>query len=156
MKAESSKVTKRRLSPETLEQIRQSGMARAADNRELTSEHAKQWKQALKEDLKKRRAALMVEAAEAKKNIRKARRRFANYKTKIIALRRPDGTVTASRKALEKIIYEYYPDLFDSHVHLRLYEMKEDGYVVPPVLPSEIRHAISSVKNRTAPSPDRI
>ncbi|KAE9414978.1 hypothetical protein Angca_003700, partial [Angiostrongylus cantonensis] len=27
---------------------------------------------------------------------------------------------------------------------------------VPPVLPSEIRHAISSVKNRTAPSPDRI
>ncbi|KAE9415017.1 hypothetical protein Angca_009324, partial [Angiostrongylus cantonensis] len=27
---------------------------------------------------------------------------------------------------------------------------------VPPVLPSEIRHAISSVKNRTAPGPDRI
>ncbi|KAE9415981.1 hypothetical protein Angca_007600, partial [Angiostrongylus cantonensis] len=27
---------------------------------------------------------------------------------------------------------------------------------VPPVLPSEIRHAISSVKKRTAPSPDRI
>ncbi|KAE9419251.1 hypothetical protein Angca_004846, partial [Angiostrongylus cantonensis] len=27
---------------------------------------------------------------------------------------------------------------------------------VPPVLPSEIRHAISLVKNRTAPGPDRI
>ncbi|KAE9420806.1 hypothetical protein Angca_003948, partial [Angiostrongylus cantonensis] len=27
---------------------------------------------------------------------------------------------------------------------------------VPPVLPSETRHAISSVKNRTAPGPDRI
>ncbi|KAE9415082.1 hypothetical protein Angca_003563, partial [Angiostrongylus cantonensis] len=27
---------------------------------------------------------------------------------------------------------------------------------VPPVLPSEIRHAISSVKNRTAPGPGRI
>ncbi|KAE9412275.1 hypothetical protein Angca_005495, partial [Angiostrongylus cantonensis] len=27
---------------------------------------------------------------------------------------------------------------------------------VRPVLPSEIRHAISSVKNRTAPGPDRI
>ncbi|KAE9414284.1 hypothetical protein Angca_010003, partial [Angiostrongylus cantonensis] len=27
---------------------------------------------------------------------------------------------------------------------------------VPPVLPSEIRHAISSVKNRTAPGPERI
>ncbi|KAE9416342.1 hypothetical protein Angca_006485, partial [Angiostrongylus cantonensis] len=51
---------------------------------------------------------------------------------------------------------EYYSDLFDSHVHLQSYEIKEDEYAVPPVLPSEIRYAISSVKNRTAPGPDRI
>ncbi|KAE9412286.1 hypothetical protein Angca_007148, partial [Angiostrongylus cantonensis] len=51
---------------------------------------------------------------------------------------------------------EYYSDLFDSHVHLPSYEIKEDGYVVPPVLPSEIGHDIPSVKNRTAPGPDRI
>ncbi|KAE9412773.1 hypothetical protein Angca_007911, partial [Angiostrongylus cantonensis] len=76
--------------------------------------------------------------------------------TKMIALRRPDGTITSSRKAMEKIIHDYYSDLFDSHVHLPSYEIKEDGYAVPPVLPSEIRHAISLVKNRTAPIPDRI
>ncbi|KAE9415930.1 hypothetical protein Angca_004405, partial [Angiostrongylus cantonensis] len=51
---------------------------------------------------------------------------------------------------------EYYSHLFDSRVHPPSYEIKEDGYVVPPVLPLEIRHAISSVKNRTAPGPDRI
>uniref|UniRef100_A0A158P944 Endo/exonuclease/phosphatase domain-containing protein n=1 Tax=Angiostrongylus cantonensis TaxID=6313 RepID=A0A158P944_ANGCA len=56
MKAESSKVTKRRLSPETLELIRQRGIARAAGNRELTSELAKQCRQAMKEDLEERRA----------------------------------------------------------------------------------------------------
>uniref|UniRef100_A0A0K0DPE7 Reverse transcriptase domain-containing protein n=1 Tax=Angiostrongylus cantonensis TaxID=6313 RepID=A0A0K0DPE7_ANGCA len=95
----------------------------------------------------------MVEAAEAGKSIPKALRSFANYKTKMIALRSPDGTITASRKAVEKIIHEYYSDFFDSHVHLPSYEIKEDGYAVPPVLPSEIRHAISSVKNRTAPGP---
>ena len=89
----------------------------------------------------------MVEAAEAGKSIRKARRSFANYKTKMIALRRPYVTITASRKAMEKTINEYYSNLFNSHVHLLSYEIKEDGYVVPPVLPSEIRHAISSVKN---------
>ncbi|KAE9414302.1 hypothetical protein Angca_008528, partial [Angiostrongylus cantonensis] len=55
MEAESSKVTKRRLSPETLELIRQRRIARAAGNRELTSELAKQCRQALKEDLKERR-----------------------------------------------------------------------------------------------------
>ncbi|KAE9412758.1 hypothetical protein Angca_008712, partial [Angiostrongylus cantonensis] len=78
MKAESSKVTKRRLSPETLELIRRRGFARAAGNGELTSELAKQCRQTIKEDLKERRAAVMVEAAEAGKSIRKSRRSFVN------------------------------------------------------------------------------
>uniref|UniRef100_A0A0K0DJA6 DUF3606 domain-containing protein n=1 Tax=Angiostrongylus cantonensis TaxID=6313 RepID=A0A0K0DJA6_ANGCA len=73
MKAESSKVTKRRLSPETLELIRQRGLARAAGNRDITSKVAKQSRQAIKEDLKERRGTVMVEAAEAVKSIRKAR-----------------------------------------------------------------------------------
>ncbi|KAE9412902.1 hypothetical protein Angca_006240, partial [Angiostrongylus cantonensis] len=51
---------------------------------------------------------------------------------------------------------EYYSDLFDCHVHLPPYEMKEDGYIVSPVHPFEIQLAISSLKNRTAPGPDRI
>uniref|UniRef100_A0A0K0DHK5 Endo/exonuclease/phosphatase domain-containing protein n=1 Tax=Angiostrongylus cantonensis TaxID=6313 RepID=A0A0K0DHK5_ANGCA len=105
--AQSSKVTKRRLSPETLELIRQRGLASAAVICELTSELAKQCRQAIKEDLKERRAAVMVEAAEAGKSIRNSRRSFSNYKTKMIALRRPDGTIRASRKAMEKIIHEY-------------------------------------------------
>uniref|UniRef100_A0A0K0D8H8 30S ribosomal protein S20 n=1 Tax=Angiostrongylus cantonensis TaxID=6313 RepID=A0A0K0D8H8_ANGCA len=89
MKAESSKATKRRLSPETLELTRQRGIVRAAGNRELMSELAKQCRLAIKEDLKDRRAAVIVEAAEAGKSMRKARRSFANYKNKMIALRRP-------------------------------------------------------------------
>uniref|UniRef100_A0A0K0DKD4 Reverse transcriptase domain-containing protein n=1 Tax=Angiostrongylus cantonensis TaxID=6313 RepID=A0A0K0DKD4_ANGCA len=108
MKAESSKVTKRRLSPKTIELIRQHGIARAADNRELTSEHAKQCRQAIKEDLKERKEAVMVEAAEAGKSIRKAHRCFAVYKTKMSA-------------PMEKIIQECYSDLFDSYVHDILY-----------------------------------
>ena len=150
------KVTKKRLSPETLELIRQRGIARAEGNRQRTSELAKLCRQAIKEDLKERRAAVLAEAAEAEKSIRNARQNFANYKTKMIALRRPDETITASRRAMEKIIHKYYSDLFNSHVLLPQCEIKEDGYVVPPILPSEIRHAISLVKNRTTPGPDRI
>ncbi|VDO26066.1 unnamed protein product [Haemonchus placei] len=56
----------------------------------------------------------MGEAAEARKSIRKARRSFANYKTKMTSLRRPDGTVTASRRAMETVIYDFYSDRFDS------------------------------------------
>ncbi|VDM53107.1 unnamed protein product [Angiostrongylus costaricensis] len=79
----------------------------------------------------------MVEAAEAGKSIRKAQRRLANCKTKMIALRHPEEAATASRNAMEKIIHEYYSNLFDSHIHLPSYEIKENGYVVPP---SKIRH----------------
>ncbi|KAK6763264.1 hypothetical protein RB195_023828 [Necator americanus] len=68
----------------------------------------------------------------------------------------PKGTAIASRRGMEKIIYDFYSDLFDSHVHLPPHHLREDGQVIPEVLPSEIRHAIMSVRNRTAPGPDRI
>ncbi|KAK6737188.1 hypothetical protein RB195_019714 [Necator americanus] len=75
-KAESFKTTKRRLSLETLELIRQRGAARAAGNQELTSELARLCREAIKEDLKERRAEVLAEAAEAGKSIRYARRDF--------------------------------------------------------------------------------
>ncbi|VDO19208.1 unnamed protein product [Heligmosomoides polygyrus] len=116
--AESLKTPKRRLSPETLELIRQCGAARASGNYQLTSELAKLRRAAIKEDLKEGRAEVLAEAAEAGLSIRNARRNFANFKTKVTALRRPDGTVTSSRRTMEKVIHGFYPDLFNSHVHM--------------------------------------
>ncbi|KAK6737642.1 hypothetical protein RB195_020011 [Necator americanus] len=49
-KAESFKTTKRRLSLETLELIRQRGAARAAGNQELTPELARLCREAIKEE----------------------------------------------------------------------------------------------------------
>ncbi|EYC09264.1 hypothetical protein Y032_0061g3245 [Ancylostoma ceylanicum] len=57
---------------------------------------------------------------------------------------------------MEKVIYDFYSDLSDSHVHLPPCHLREDGYVIQSVLPSQVGHAIESVKNRTAPDPDRI
>ncbi|KAK6761695.1 hypothetical protein RB195_022685 [Necator americanus] len=155
-KAESLKTTKRRLSLETLELIRQRGAARAAGNQELTSVLARLCREAIKEDLKERRAEVLAEAAEAGKSIRYARRSFASRKTRMTALRNPKGTTIASRRRMEKITYDFYSDLFDSHAHLPPEHLREDGHVISEVLPCEIRHAIMSVRNRTAPSPDRI
>ncbi|KAK6730178.1 hypothetical protein RB195_006938 [Necator americanus] len=158
-KAESFKTTKRRLSLETLELIRQRGAARVAGNQELTSELAKLCREAIKEDLKERRAEVLAEAAEAGKSIRYARRDFASRKTRMTCSPEPKGNSPkgiASRRGMEKIIYDFYSDLFDSHVHLPPQHLREDGQVIPEVLPSEIRYAIMSVRNRTAPGPDRI
>ncbi|KAK6735569.1 hypothetical protein RB195_018654 [Necator americanus] len=46
--------------------------------------------------------------------------------------------------------------LFDSHVHLSPHHLREDGHVIPEVLPSKIRHAVIPVRNRTSPGPDKI
>ncbi|KAK6749357.1 hypothetical protein RB195_001771 [Necator americanus] len=136
-KTEGSKTTKRRLPLETLELIRQRGAARAAGNQELTSVLARLCREAIKEDLKERRAEVLAEAAEAGKNIRYACRDFARRKTRMTALRNPKGTTIASRRGMEKIIYDFYSDLFDSHRYSRpKYDM--------------------SVRNRTAPGLDRI
>ncbi|KAK6760853.1 hypothetical protein RB195_022064 [Necator americanus] len=93
----SSKTTKRRLSLETLELIRQRGAAQATGNQELTSVLARLCREAVKEDLKERRAEVLAEAAEAGKSIRYARRDFASRKTRMTALRNPRGTAIASR-----------------------------------------------------------
>uniref|UniRef100_A0A7I4Y261 Reverse transcriptase domain-containing protein n=1 Tax=Haemonchus contortus TaxID=6289 RepID=A0A7I4Y261_HAECO len=100
-KAEGLQVAKRRLSSKTLKLIRQRGVARAAGNYQQTSDFAKLCRETIKEDLKARGAAVMDEAAETGESIREARRNFADYKTKMISLRRPDG-LTACRIATEK------------------------------------------------------
>ncbi|KIH60696.1 hypothetical protein ANCDUO_09043 [Ancylostoma duodenale] len=82
-KAEGSRTTKRRVSYEALELIRQRGGARAAGNYQLTSELAKRCREAIKEDLKERRAAVLAEASETGKSIRNTRRDLANRKAKM-------------------------------------------------------------------------
>ncbi|ETN73679.1 hypothetical protein NECAME_00767 [Necator americanus] len=68
-KGESFKTTKRRLYLGTLELIRQRGAARAAGNQELTSELARLCREAIKVDLKERKAEVLAEAAEARKSL---------------------------------------------------------------------------------------
>ncbi|VDO23607.1 unnamed protein product [Heligmosomoides polygyrus] len=107
--AESFTTTKRRLSPETLELIRQRGAARASGNYHLMSELSKPCIAAIKEDLKERRAEMLAEAAEAGLSIRNARRSFVNFKSRMTALRRPDGTVTSSRRTMYSRILRVEP-----------------------------------------------
>ncbi|KAK6762466.1 hypothetical protein RB195_023259 [Necator americanus] len=52
---------------------------------------------------------------------------------------------------MEKIICDFYSDLFDSHVHLPPHHLREDGQVIPEILSSEIRHAIMSVLDEGQP-----
>ncbi|KAK6761970.1 hypothetical protein RB195_022897 [Necator americanus] len=117
--------------------------------------HEEGSEEAINEDFEERKAEVLTKAAEAEKSLRYARN-SANRKTKMAALRNPEETSIALRRGMEKIIHDFYSDLFDSHVHLPPHHLREDGQVIPEVLPPRIRHAIMAVRNRTAPGPDRI
>ncbi|VDO64173.1 unnamed protein product [Haemonchus placei] len=80
----------------------------------------------MKEGLKERRAAVVDETVETGKSIRGPRRSFANYKTTMNSLRRPDRTVTI--------------------ILLKGQRRRQDEYTAPSVLVSEIRHAVMSMK----------
>ncbi|KAK6752541.1 hypothetical protein RB195_003765 [Necator americanus] len=54
---------------------------------------------------------------------------------------------------MQKIIHDFYSDLFDSYAHLPPHNVREDGHAILLTLPSEVRHAIMSVRNRTASGP---
>ncbi|VDO71217.1 unnamed protein product [Haemonchus placei] len=97
----------------TFELMRQRGITRATGNRQQTFDFAMPCREPIEKNLKERRAAIMDKAAEAGKNICKSRWSFANYKTKMTPLRRPDGTVTASQRTTEKVIYDFYSHLFE-------------------------------------------
>uniref|UniRef100_A0A7I4YT06 DUF4145 domain-containing protein n=1 Tax=Haemonchus contortus TaxID=6289 RepID=A0A7I4YT06_HAECO len=98
----------------------------------------------------------MDEAAEAGKSIREARQSFVYCRTKMTSLRWTDQINTAFRRAMEKVIYDFYSDPFDSHVYLPTHHLRQDDYITPSLLHSEIRHVITSMKNCTAHGPDRI
>ncbi|KAK6757447.1 hypothetical protein RB195_015333 [Necator americanus] len=119
--------------------------ARAERNQELTSELARLCREAIKENLEKRRAEVLAEVVEGGKTVRYARQDFTSRKTRITALRNPKGTTIASRRGMEKIVYDFYSDLFDSHVHLPPDYLREGRDVIPTFL--EKRHAVMSVRS---------
>lgn len=71
--------------------------SRVVGNYRSTSELAKLYTEETKQDLKERSAAMLAETTEA------GNRDSANCKTRMIALRRPHGTTSSSRRVLEKV-----------------------------------------------------
>ncbi|VDO69346.1 unnamed protein product [Heligmosomoides polygyrus] len=120
MEAESLKATDTRLSPEALELIRQRGAARASGNYELMFEFANLCRASIKEDLKESRAEVLAGAAEARLSIHNAHRSFANFKTKMAALRHPNriSPLPEGSPTIPGDSGDFYSDLLDSHLRI--------------------------------------
>lgn len=74
---------------------------------------------------------MLAEAVEGITRIRNVRRNFANFRIKVTALRRPDGTAMSSRRVTEKVIHDLQSDLLNSKVDLSASRVPLGGCVVP-------------------------
>ncbi|KAK6761555.1 hypothetical protein RB195_022575 [Necator americanus] len=64
------------------------------------------------------------------------------------ALRNPKGTTTVLRRGIEKIIYDFYFDLFDNHVHFPPHNLRKSGHDMSSCRQGIVRHPVPTDKTR--------
>ncbi|VDO99400.1 unnamed protein product [Heligmosomoides polygyrus] len=101
--------------------------------------------------LEQRRAVKLKQGS----SIKSCKRDLCDQKAIMSALMDKDGTTQTSRRAMEAIVQEFYTDLFRSSTTVPKCLMPP-AEEVPPILESEVAHAIRRMKPGTAPGPDGI
>ena len=104
----------------------------------------------LREDLRQHNTMRVKEAIESEKGLKRAKEK-EGCKVLIPALKEQDGTVITNRERILERCAEFYETLYkDAAQNIR----KEEAEDVPPILDSEIEHAIKGMKNDKAPGED--
>ncbi|KAK6763712.1 hypothetical protein RB195_024151 [Necator americanus] len=127
MKAKSFKTTKRRLSLETLDLIRQRRRSRAASNQELMCQLRRLWREATKKTLKREEQKCWLKLQRRDRAFVMPVETSSIEKQQCLLSGSQMQQLQHRKGGMEKVIQDFYSDLFDTHVHLPLYHLREDG-----------------------------
>eukprot|EP00794_Sanderia_malayensis_P002426 gene2426-2793_t len=145
-----------KLKPETKELLKERrAMAKKDLNDRERTEYNKLCqtiRKRLRKDLREHNTMRVKEAIESGKGMTRAKEK-EGCKVLIPALQERDGTVITNRERIPERCAEFYETLYeDAAQNIR----KEEAEDVPPILDSEIEHAIKCMKNNKAPGEDQI
>lgn len=114
---------------------------------------SRQCRAAFKHDLTKYREEILRDTAMQRRSIKIAKRGLATERSLLEALLINDQMITA-RPAIEEATVDFYSTLYADRLLIprKVYTPGN----VPPVLPSEVRHALSQMPKGRAPGPDNI
>ncbi|CAF3599840.1 unnamed protein product [Rotaria socialis] len=110
----------------------------------------------IREDHEKFRTERLLKTIEERRSLKKCQRELRQQTVMMSALKSEDGTRLTKRFDMERRIQEYYTSLFASKSILPLVEDNREEEEMPPILISEVRTAVKSLKADKAPGPDGI
>ena len=145
-----------KLKPETKELLKERREMAKKDlngqERREYNELCKTNRKRMREDLREHNTLRVKKAIESGKGLKRAKDKDG-CKVLIPALKEQDGTVTTNRERILERCAEFYENLYqDAAQNIR----KEEAEDVPPILDSEIEHAMKSMKNNKAPGEDQV
>ncbi|EYC46025.1 hypothetical protein Y032_0411g969 [Ancylostoma ceylanicum] len=110
---------------------------------------------AMKESLREHRRNKLLSAATQKGSLKRCQRELADYTTMTMCLKDKDGLPKTASTDIERIATDFYTTLYRSTTMAsRCSSLTEER--PPPILTSEVRNAIYSLKKETIPGPDGI
>jgi len=152
-----AKKGKEKLKPNTKELLKKrremAGKDQSAREKIEYSELCKTIRKSMREDIREHNTMRIREAIESGRGLQKATNSREGCKVLIPSLKEQDGTVTTNRERILERCVEFYENLYKDAAQNIVQKEAEE---VPPILNSEIEHAMQKMKKRKAPGEDQV
>ncbi|EYC06243.1 hypothetical protein Y032_0077g1103 [Ancylostoma ceylanicum] len=116
---------------------------------------SKALRESLKADIERKHLSRIHQAISSGRSIRKALQTNKTYTRPLKQLKRNDGTIARTSADVEAVVQDFVNNLFSSTTP-SLPQVLQGCEDLPPILPREVRNALSKMKVGKAPGPDNI
>ena len=101
----------------------------------------------IREDVRRYNENLVRNTIEENKSLKKTKQQLMIGKKQIVAVKRPDGTVTRNKEEIIKIFENFYRELYYSDEELGNEDTEENYVEVPDVMKEEVDKVLQGMKN---------
>ncbi|EYB98844.1 hypothetical protein Y032_0127g1377 [Ancylostoma ceylanicum] len=116
---------------------------------------SKALRESLKADIERKHLSRIHQAISSGRSIRKSLQTNKTYTRPLKQLKRNDGTIARTSADVEAVVQDFFNNLFSSTTP-SLPQVLQGSEDLPPILPREVRNALSKMKVGKAPGPDNI
>ena len=129
---------------------------RSEEDRKICKDLQKEINKERRNDKRKQNVETVEKALREGKSLKKVKQSQTFQSNQIHRLREGTGEIISNRRRLVERVQEFYQELYDSKGNLEPVEISQKEQREPPILPSEVRHVIKTMKPGKTPREDKI